>query len=603
MLSIVPGSGDAWAWTIEEHGEGKTGVPLEACQIAVSGRRVPAGVQGATWRARIPLAPGDNSVRAECDDSRGAHLTSALLRIVERLADTPHARIDLKAGPSKATLDGSGSAPSEGTGAPIVLYAWSEAGADWSEAGVETKVESTSPTLDILEGARSRLVTLTVRDARGRTDQAVVSVPGTEVEPGPSEGAIVYGIVPPLYGDPPLQAVTAALADLAELGINVVWLTPAFESPDADFGYAVSDYFKVRSSFGGHEDLARLVREAHRLGLRVLLDLPANATSEEHPYFHGADHAESRTHDFYVRDSLGRAVHDFDWSNLPDLDYRQQEVARWMTEASLFWVRDVGVDGFRLDAAWGPRERAPEFWPAWVRDVRRVQPRALLIAEGPARDPYYQGAGFDVAYDWSGIGQGSWGDVFDDPASTPDRVRRALRERGALPSALHFLENNDTGARFLTRHGRGMTRAAAALLLTVPGVPCLFTGEERGVEYEPYAWHGRLPAGSAPELRAWYRKLIALRRRHPALWRGTFTPFDAARKPVVAFVRADAVSGERLLVLLNFQARSTIVHVPVRLGSEPLQELLTGTALRTAPAGDVRVDLGPWGAALVVLTS
>jgi glycosidase len=424
---------------------------------------------------------------------------------------------------------------------------------------------------------------------------------GEVTGPAAFDGTVVYGIAPSLYADPPLRAVTAALPDLADLGVDVVWLTPTFESPASDFGYAVTDYFKVRSVFGTSEDLAHLVQEAHRLGLRVLLDLPANATSDEHPYFRSAGAAESRYFDFYIRDRQGRAMHDFDWSNLPDLDYRDAETARWITEASLFWIRTLGVDGYRLDAAWGPRERAPDFWPAWVRDVRNAEPRALLIAEGPASDPYYRSAGFDLAYDWEGIGRGSWGEVFDEPEKVPDRVRHALANGGAAPTALRFLENNDTGARFVTRHGADMTRAAAALLFTVPGVPCLFAGQERGVEYEPYTWHGSLPLGSRPGLRGWYAKLIALRRAHPALWRGALARSGADHGPVVSFVRTDAPSGESVLVMLNLQARPASAEVKQPRGARWLRELISGRKLRPSQDGIVRVGLPPWAAAVAVL--
>jgi glycosidase len=521
-LSIAPGEGDAWAWTIEERGRSTGPRALDACDVVVNARRAPARVEGDSWSARVSLDPGENVVHAECRDGRGIRLQSPLLRIVERLPPAPAAH----------------------------------------------------------------------------------PAPAATRETGPATfgSTVVYGLAPCLYGDPPLRAVTAALPDLADLGVDVVWLTPTFESPASDFGYAVTDYFKVRSTYGTSEDLARLVQEAHRLGLRVLLDLPANATSDEHPYFRSTGTAESRYFDFYVRDPQGRAVHEFDWSNLPDLNYRDGEASRWITEASLFWIHELGIDGYRLDAAWGPRERAPDFWPAWVRALRSAEPHALLVAEGPASDPYYRSAGFDLAYDWKGIGHGSWGEVFDVPEKVPDRVRRALEgDGGAAPTALRFLENNDTGPRFVTRHGVGMTWAAAALLFTVPGVPCLFAGQERGVEYEPYAWHGSLPLGSAPELRGWYGRLIDLRRAHPALWRGTLASSGADHGPVVSFVRTDAASGESLLVMLNLQARPASTGIKEPRGTRWLRELISGQKLGASQDGTVHVDLPPWGAALVVL--
>jgi cyclomaltodextrinase / maltogenic alpha-amylase / neopullulanase len=308
------------------------------------------------------------------------------------------------------------------------------------------------------------------------------------------ERSVLYGVLPPLYGPRGLRDVTAALDSLASLGIDALWIAPAFVAAKGDYGYAVRDYFQVRQDYGGSEALRERVERAHLRGLRVILDLPANHTSSEHRYFVQASQLRERSHyfGFYDRDAAGHSTHYFDWVHLPNLSFAHAEVARFMQEAGAYWVRELAVDGYRVDAAWGVRERNPDYWPRFNAELRRIDPEVALIAEASTRDPYYLAHGFDAAYDWTDqLGHHAWGHVFSEPRGIAVRLDRALRElveSGADPRrTLRFLNNNDTGARFISRHGAGLTRVATAALLTLPGIPCLYSFDEVGAEYEPYA--------------------------------------------------------------------------------------------------------------------
>jgi glycosidase len=414
---------------------------------------------------------------------------------------------------------------------------------------------------------------------------------------------VVYGVVPPLYGRPPLQAVTRSLPDLARLGADVVWLTPIFETTPGDFGYAVTDSFKVRADYGTEDDLRALVDRAHALGLRVILDMVMNHTSDAHPYYVEASRLGpwSRYYSFYARDASGAPTHYFDWVHLPNLDYDNEQVGRWMSSAAERWLRDAHVDGFRLDAAWGVRERSPRFWRTWIDGVRRIDPGAFLLAEAPSRDPFYLGAGFDATYDWTGaLGEAAWSGVFDDPApGVADRLHRAVMASEATPAArthvLRFLDDNDTGPRFVTRHGPELTRVAAAALLTLPGIPCLFTGDERGAEYEPYGQREPLSPDDPNHLGEFYARLLALRHARPSL-RGDrlerVLP-DPAEADVYAYLRTDDASHETTLVVLNFGARPARVTIPVTATRRRAtwRDLLSG---RTVPAdGATPLELQP----------
>jgi cyclomaltodextrinase / maltogenic alpha-amylase / neopullulanase len=361
--------------------------------------------------------------------------------------------------------------------------------------------------------------------------------------------AIVYGVIPPRFGSPPLRAVADRLPYLAGLGIDAVWLSPIAACPPGDFGYAVVDELAVRGDYGDEDDLRDLVRRAHAEGIRVLLDLVPNHTSRHHPFFTDGAHD-----DWYDRDADGRPTHYFDWTHLPNLNYDNPDVRAYVDRVFTHWVSAFDVDGFRVDACWGVQRRRPDYWPAWSRMLRDLKPGLLLIAEASARDEYWYESGYDLAYDWTDdLGRWAWEHVFADRGEIAARLDRALAADPHPERVFRFLDNNDTGPRFVTRYGPGLTRAAAALVLTLPGVPCVYTGEEVGAEYEPYGPAGVVDWDSDPHgLRKWYRALCHLRASRPALRGAGWARAGIApeRGDCYAYVRGEA--DEAVLVLLNF---------------------------------------------------
>ncbi|HKU45037.1 MAG TPA: alpha-amylase family glycosyl hydrolase, partial [Polyangiales bacterium] len=372
-----------------------------------------------------------------------------------------------------------------------------------------------------------------------------------------------------------------ALDDLAELGVNLLWMSPLFAAPGGDFGYAVVDYFRVRSDYGTADDLRQLVSLAHQRGMRVVLDLPANHTSREHRYFRQAQALGKRSHyyGFYARDGAGQPTHYFDWDHLPNLEYGEPEVVRFMLEAARHWVAEAEVDGYRVDAAWGVRQRNPEYWPRMREVLGALDPDVLLLAEASARDAYYLEHGFDLTYDWTAeLGHHAWEHVFDAESGIARRLNEAVLATAERTRVLRFLNNNDTGKRFVTRHGLPLTRVATAALLTLPGVPCLYSKDEIGAEFEPYeALPQRPPAH--PELRAFHRRLIEARRTRPALASPDFQVLHAgSNDEVYAYLRGRGP--EVLLVVLNFSAQRAFVRL------ELPQDAWPSEAARDAESGE-----------------
>jgi glycosidase len=459
---------------------------------------------------------------------------------------------------------------------------------------------------------------LRVTDTNGHSDESSIAlnvvggvafVRASSDEPPYLDEAIVYGMVPPLYGTEPLRAAAAALDGIADLGVTIVWLPPLFGTPPGDYGYAVTDFERVRRDYGTADDLHAFVTAAHRRKLRVLLDLVANHTSNQHPYFQQAEQLGFRSHyhEFFEWDEHGRAMHYFDWEHLPNLQYQDPEVGRFMTEISERWIRAFRVDGYRADAAWGVARRNPAFWPQWSAELRRVDPDLFFLAEASAREPYWFGHGFDAAYDWTEEpGQWAWKDVFASKEGVARRLYDALARSADTVRphrTLRFLNNNDTGERFIARHGEDMTRVATAALLTLPGIPCLFSFDEVGGEFDPYAVRGPIAPPPRPALRAFHEKLIWLRRATPALrGRGFALLFVDDDREVLAYVRRGERPEEIALVVLHFGASPAPLHLtlPESFSTRTVRDALTGQSIAVRQKG-LDFTISGWQAMILVM--
>lgn len=643
-VELTPSDADLWSDEIIVSGALHGGLRAQDCALLVGSDVLPVRAEAAGFSARLKLTPGPHRVSTRCTAPGAQPIHSRTVTYTVRVTDAPRARISLRVDGATLLLDGSASTPSERTPAPLKRYSWSSYRVDG--AGSTARADDDTPRRVEIHGtplATGAAATVTaptldgdyvyeleVTDERGRRDvaRAPLRVRGGRAAPlretsGAdrwADAAVVYGVLPPLFGDPPLRAVRAALPRLAELGVTALWMAPLFSTPPGNFGYAVTDYFDVRSDYGTVEDLQGLVEAAHQLGLRVLLDLVPNHTSDRHPYFEQAAALGRRSHyfDFYERDAEGRPTHYFDWDDLPNLAYDHPEVVRWMTAVSTHWFARAGVDGYRVDVAWGVQRRRPGLWTPWIQELRRLRPEALMIAEASARDGVFLESGFGAAYDWTEeLGEWSWRGVFDSKDGIATRLDKALRDTAAatprVDRVLRFLNNNDTGARFVTRHGAPLTRVATTALLTLPGLPCLYSFDEVGAEFEPYEELRPLTRPSHPELFALHRDLIHLRRTHPALHGSGFLPLHLgadsdlyvyARFAGPALAQPRGPDGDVALVALNFgDERATAeLRLPAALtggAALRLKDVMSSRKL-VAQGGRLTIDLPAHGYAVFV---
>jgi len=399
------------------------------------------------------------------------------------------------------------------------------------------------------------------------------------------------------------------------LGIDAVWLMPIQPSPSYH-GYDVTDYFAVNPQFGDLPLMRRFVSEAHRRGIRVIVDLVLNHTSSRHPLFQQAlrETAGGSARRMFRFAPLPEQL----WGNwgerlwhpagdafyygafgdqMPDWNFREPAVTAHHRRAAEFWLRAVGVDGFRLDAVRYFYENGDELLDTaetrqWLKEFtdycHAVKPDSFVIGEDTARVPEVarclRGGAMDSAFE------------FDLAHAIVESIR--LQTGGILTQTLQQLDTlygrDPRWATFLSNHDQDRirtqlgdredrTRLAAKLLFTLPGVTFIYYGEELGVRgakpdpelRTPMPWSADWPnAGfTAPTAHPWhplnadfktvnvaaesgpdsmlslYRRLIALRASSPALRHGA--PVAITVDDPRLFVMLRTTADEAVIVLAN----------------------------------------------------
>lgn len=364
-----------------------------------------------------------------------------------------------------------------------------------------------------------------------------------------------------LYGGT-LDGVRAHLDHISGLGCNVIWLTPIHKSP-THHGYDIEDFYAVEPRYGGEAALKRLIGDAHRRGMRVLLDFVPNHTARGNSLFrdaitHGGDATE-----FYRFWQWPHYYRCFgDTIVMPELDTGSRRVQRYLVEAARHWLTDYGADGLRCDHVAGVD---PAFWIELRKGLRAVKPDALILGEATGQ------------FDWLARYAGRVDAIFDFDFAhmvrqtfargvTPaDEFARWLDAHdSALPGLgrATLLDNHDMN-RFLWMAGgdRRKLELAATLLMTLPGMPVIYYGTEVGLSQRWDAVienaEARLPmlwgADQDLDLYAFFQRLGRLRNESVALRRGSRRTLRATGDQLVY----ERVLGEeRVVVSLNLSTLS-----------------------------------------------
>ena len=466
------------------------------------------------------------------------------------------------------------------------------------------------------------------------------------------------------------KGLTSKLDEIKKLGVNGLWLMPIMPS-DTYHKYHVIDYKNIDPDYGTLDDFKKFITEAHARNIKVITDFVINHTGNNHPWFLEAQKSkDSPYRDYYVwantdsvRNQLFKKIKTLDSDNIrkwhpvggdstaehyygyfnglcPDLNLDNPEVREQIVDIARFWLEELKVDGFRMDAAKHifPDDRAGDnhdFWVWFKNEMQKIKPDVYLVGEvwSEAKEvaPYLQGLpslfNFDLGYaitEVARVGLDSIGlvqrykDIRDFYKSVTDDYMDAT-----------FIKNHDQ-TRLLTELKGDVNKArmAAALLLTMPGTPYIYYGEEIGMlgdklstygdqfgpdafVREPYVWdeanHDKMQTSwekarySTDEqvipyrkktddpgsLLSFYRSMVRFRNENPALTYGDIDHSGMQIEEVVSFTRT--FENVELLVLHNVSDVEVTVNPETKNArfTEIIFDTVAGEV--TAENGDLRL--------------
>lgn len=340
-------------------------------------------------------------------------------------------------------------------------------------------------------------------------------------------GAVYYEIFVRSFSDSngdgigDIPGIIQKLDYLKELGIKGIWLTPVHPSPTYH-KYDVIDYRAIDPEYGTIDDMKRLVKEAHARDISILMDYVVNHTSSQHPWFKSArlnTSSPTRGHYLWAQESetyrwlaqpynqglpwqwhkvdstdasKGR-YYGFFWREMPDLNFDHPEVRKTMIDNAIFWLKEVGIDGFRLDAAQHVYElnehhKSIAWWEEFRRAVETVKKDVYLVGEIVNADSivtgYFSGLKANFHFD---LGKQILSILKEEqaPKDFIDKLSASISKHKAKRSDCIdaiFLTNHDQDRIMSELSGsEAKARLAASILLTLPGQPYLYYGEEIGM--------------------------------------------------------------------------------------------------------------------------
>lgn len=372
------------------------------------------------------------------------------------------------------------------------------------------------------------------------------------------EDVVMYEINPRVFAlKNAFNVISKHLDSIQFLGVNVVWFMPIYEIGEVNTvnsPYCIKDYKRINPEFGTVEEFKRLVELCHEKGISVIFDWVANHTSWDHAWI--KEHKE-----WYTQDSIGNIISPAGtgWNDVADLNYDNADMCLAMIDAMKYWIQEVGVDGFRCDAA----DYVPyTFWKQAVDSLRAIPNRKLLmLAEGKRKDHF--DAGFDMNYAWDLME--AMRDVFVNDSSAARLLEVDWSEYDSIPAGkmkLRFITNHDEASKMSPIVELGSERAAmAAFVGTVflHGGALIYSSQEIGHEapinffaYTSVDW------SECSDIYQEYGCLMGLYNKYPALRKGILTGYPAS--DVLMYQKSDGK--DAFMILVNVRNRDVSVILP-----------------------------------------
>lgn len=396
-----------------------------------------------------------------------------------------------------------------------------------------------------------------------------------------------------------------------DLGITGIWLMPISSSPSYH-GYDVTDYKSVEPDYGMKQDFQNFIEAAHTRGIKVIVDFVMNHSSNQHPWFQKSAANDPHYRNFYRwsttdaiyngpwgqdvwhRYSTNNYFYGLFWSGMPDLNYEYQPVKDSLFAAATYWLDEMKVDGFRCDAVKYIYENGNQlenlsptyaFWREFRTHLKSVNPNAMAVGEAWDATSvilnYSQGDGFDFCFEFN-LANAIIQTVNTGNTTSLSNTMQNIYQQYPYLQFATFLSNHDQN-RIIETLGNNVdkNKLAAALYLTLPGIPFLYYGEELGMKgvkpdediRKPMQWNATSNAGfsmatpwravnsdyatvnvatqqnDSASLLNWYKKLITLRTNEASLRKGDYVEVSSTSPGVFAFMRT--CENDPVLVVVN----------------------------------------------------
>lgn len=399
-----------------------------------------------------------------------------------------------------------------------------------------------------------------------------------------------------------------------DLGVTGIWLMPINASP-SEHGYDVTNYYTVNPSYGTMNDFREFLTQAHKRGIRVIIDYVMNHTSNQHYWFQQSALNNPKYRNFYrwsptypgYQGPMGEAWHQSSsgyyygvfWSGMPDLNYEEPAVKDSMMAVADYWLKDVGVDGFRLDAVLYLIENGTQmmntdatlkFWGEFGQHIRQTKADAFTVGEAWTNTEtalnYATNNRLDYCFEFDLAASALNGLNSGDAANLVAQMQKVHNLYPFLQYGTFLTNHDQNRVMSVFQNNINKAKAAASLYLTFPGIPYIYYGEEigmtgstsNGYNRTPMQWANQPGAGfttgtpwlrvnsdyptsnvtteqaSSSSLLNWYKKLISIRSEQPALRLGDYEGLLSSASPVVAFFRH--YQGKSVLVVVNTSANS-----------------------------------------------
>lgn len=384
------------------------------------------------------------------------------------------------------------------------------------------------------------------------------------------------------------------LPRLKKMGVEILWFMPITpigiegrKMTEREMGsyYAVRNYRQVNEDYGTMADWKALVKQAHDMGFKVITDWVANHTAPDNPWI--------KSHpDFYAKDSLGKMIAPYDWTDVRKLDYSIRELRDSMIDAMKFWITETGIDGYRCDIA---GEVPNDFWKECITALKKVK-EVYMLAEGES--PALHEAGFHTTYGWRLFH--AMTDLYAGKKSLlqfDSIINRNIADYPVDASRLYFTTNHDenswNGTEF-EKYGNAYKTFAVLTQTLYQSIPLIYSGQEvPNKKRLKFFVKDTITWTSNPALAPFYSTLLHLRRKNPAL------ASNAAYKKiktgndgnVFAFMRS--AGKNKVLVVLNISANAQNFSIPADLVATNVSEVFSGK--KQSPARFKKTSIPAWG--------